>query len=144
MTDSVLERMEFIDTAAQAFFTTRVVKRSLLQHYDDHAAADLASGVIMMVSRGEGEYKQGLGMTAKEGTQTVLFVCHIKVAESVAQVEVEKAEGAMIEEIKSFCRAGVTGMTLKPESFSQSQQLAHPYGWVVATLRAGPPQTSIY
>lgn len=140
MTDNVLIRMDNIETAATAFFTTRVIKRSLLQHYDSHAAGELEKGVIMIISRGESDYKNGLGMTAKEGTQTILFIGHIKVAENSEPVEIEKAEGILIEEIKSFLKLGVPGMSLKPERIDQSQQLAHPYGWVVAKLRAEPPQ----
>jgi len=140
MTDSVLTRMDEIETAAVAFFSTRAVKRSLLQHFTNHAEGELEKGVIMIISRGEGDYKNGLGMTAKEGTQTVLFVCHIKVADDLEPVDVEKAEGALIEEIKSFLKQGVPGMSLKPERFDQSQQLEHPYGWVVAKLKAAPPQ----
>lgn len=140
MTDNVLTRMNDIETAAKEFFTTRVVKRSLLQHYDNHEKGELEKGVIMIISRGESGYKNGLGMIAKEGSQDILFVCHIKVSDSLKPVDVEKAEGALIEEIKSFLKTGVTGMSLKPERIDQSQQLAYPYGWVVAKLRAEPPQ----
>ncbi len=144
MTDNVLTRMDDIETAAKAFFVNRVVKRSLLKHYSDHAAGEIEKGVIAIISRGESEYKNGLGMTAKEGTQSILFVCHIKVDENAEPVEVEKAEGAVIEEIKSFLKQGVPGMSLKPERIDQSQQLAAPYGWVVAKLRAEPPQQGTY
>lgn len=140
MTDNVLTRMDDIETAATDFFATRVIKRSLLQHYDNHDAGELEKGVIMIISRGESGYKNGLGMTAKEGTQEILFVCHIKVLETLEPVDVEKAEGALIEEIKSFLKQGVPGMSLKPERMDQSQQLAYPYGWVVAKLKAEPPQ----
>lgn len=143
MTDNVLTRMDNIETAAKAFFTSRVIKRSLFKHFDDHDKSDIEKGVIMILSRGEAGYKNGLGMTAKEGILTVLFVCHIKLAESATGLEIEKAEGAMIEEIKSFLRVGVPGMSLKPDRIDQSQQLAHPYGWVVAKLRAEPPQHGI-
>lgn len=142
--DNVVTRMDNIEAAAQAFFTARVVKRSLLQNYDAHDQGELEKGVIMIVSDGEGKYKNGLGMTAKEGTQAILFVCHIRVAETDSPVEIEKAEGALIEEIKSFCKQGVAGMSLKPERFQQSRQLAHPYGWVVGTMRAEPSQTGVH
>jgi len=144
MTDNVLTRMDDIETAAKAFFTNRIIKRSLLQHFDNHAAGELEQGVIMIISRGESGYRNGLGMIAKEGTQEILFVGHLKVAEGSQPVEVEKSEGALIEEIKSFLKTGVTGMSLKPERIDQSQQLAAPYGWVVAKLRAEPPQQGTY
>lgn len=142
--ENVVERMDAIETAAQAFFTSRVVKRSLLQSFDDHAPGELEKGVIMIVSSGEGNYRTGLGMTAKEGSQDILFICHLKVAETDSPVEIEKAEGALIEEIKSFCKLGLAGFSLVPERFEQSRQLTHPYGWVYGKITAGPPKTSIY
>lgn len=143
--DSVVLRMDAIETAALAFFTTRKVQRSLLQSFTEHAESDIAKGVIMMVSQGEGNYHNGQGMIAKEGTQNIRFICHLKVDEKTqAQVDVEKAEGALIEEIKAFVRAGVTGMTLVLSKVTQSQQLAYPYGFVVADIQAEPPNQTTY
>ncbi len=50
----------------------------------------------------------------------------------------------LLEEIKSFVQTGVTGMGLYLERLEQSRQLEHPYGWVVAYIKAGPPDQTTH
>lgn len=137
--DRMDERMTAVEAALKAALPTRVVKRSFLKHYDDHAAGEIERGVVMLISADEGGYNTAPGMQAKEGTHRMLLACHIKVAESGAQIDVEKAELKLAEEIKSFVRQGVVGMHVALDRVIHSRQLEYPYGWVVAYLDVGRP-----
>lgn len=137
------DRQAAIVASLTTALSTRIVKRSLL-HYDQHEPGEIETGVVMVISGGESEYSQNLGMTAKEGKHGQLLIGHLKVAEDSAPVDIELAEMALIEEIKTWVRAGVPGMSFEIESAQHSRQLEHPYGWVVVKLNAIPPRTNVY
>jgi hypothetical protein len=137
------DRQTAIVASLSAALSTRTVKRSLL-HYDQHEPGEIEVGVVMVISDGESQYSQNLGMAAKEGKHAQLLICHLKVAEDSSSVAIELAEMALIEEIKSWVRAGVPGMSFEIESSQHSRQLEHPYGWVVVKLNAIPPRTNVY
>jgi hypothetical protein len=137
------DRQTAIVESITAALNNRIVKRSLL-HFDQHEPGEIETGVVMVVSSGESDYSQNLGMTAKEGKHGQLLVCHLKVAEESDKVAIEQAEMALIEEIKAWVRAGVSGMSFEIESAQHSRQLEHPYGWVVVKLNAIPPRTNVY
>jgi hypothetical protein len=137
------DRQTAIAQSITAALSTRIVKRSLL-HFDHHEPGEIETGVVMLISDGEHDYSQNLGMTAKEGKHGQLLVCHLKVDENSPKVAIEQAEMALIEEIKSWVRAGVPGMSFEIESAQHSRQLEHPYGWVVVKLNAIPPRTNVY
>ena len=135
------DRMTAIVESMQAALTTRILKRSLL-HFDGHESGEIEAGVVMVVSGGESDYSNKLGMTALEPKHSLLLICHLKVAEDSAAVAIELAEMALIEEIKSWVRAGVPGMSFEIKSAQHSRQLEHPYGWVVVNINAIPPRTT--
>lgn len=137
------DRLDAIAAALTTALSTRVIKRSLV-HYTDHADADLAAGVVTLLSAGEGGYSNGLGMTAKEGTHKLLLIGHLQLAESADGEAIEAAEIDLIEEIKAFVRSGVTGTSLRLENVIHSRQLERPYGWIVAYIDAGPPRRNTY
>lgn len=112
--------------------------------YDDRNDTELLDGWINIVSAGESDYHNALGMAAKEGTLKVLLICHIKVAEEATSEELQQAEIDLAEEIKGFVRTGVAGMTVVLDSIEQSRLLEHPYGWVVAFLDLRPPASSTH
>ena len=142
--DRLDDRLNAIEAALTTALPTRVIKRAYYRHVQDQAPADLDAGVVMLVSSGESGYRKGVGLVAREGTQDVLLVCHLRVAETASPQDIEAAEIVLIEEIKSFVRAGVAGMTLLLDRVQHSRQQAHPYGWVVATLQAAPPGSNVY
>lgn len=137
------DRQAAIYASLVAALNTHVVKRSLL-HYDQHPQGEVEIGVVMLISDGETQYSQNLGMTANEGKHGQLLIGHLKVAEDSAPVAIELAEMALLEEIKSWVRTGVSGMSFEIESAQHSRQLEHPYGWVVVKLNAIPPRTNVY
>ena len=137
------DRLDALEASLAAALPTRTIKRSLM-HYTDHTDTELAAGVVMLVSGGEGDYNKGLGMVAREGVQRVLLVGHLKVAEDAAGAVVEAAELDLIEEIKAWARTNVPGMSLRLDSVQHSRQIENPYGWLVAYLDAGPPRSTTY
>ena len=132
------DRLDAIETALTAAMPGRVIQRELV-HFDDHAPADISAGVIMIVSTGESNYNNDLGMEAKEGTQQILLIGHIKLPEESTSQAVEDAEINFIEELKGAIRTGVNGMSIALKQVSHSAQLEKPYGWFVASIDAGPP-----
>jgi hypothetical protein len=134
------DRTAAIVASMTAALASRIVKRSLL-HFDGHEPGEIEAGVVMAISDGESEYSTKLGMTALEPKHGLLLVCHLKVDETSPKLAIELAEMALIEEIKSWVRAGVSGMAFEIEDTKHSRQLEHPYGWVVVKINAIPPRT---
>jgi len=148
--DTLPARTDAIEASMRAStaLASRVIKRSYLRHYDEHQAGELEQGVLMLISTGEGGYKNGQGMVAREGVQRLMLVGHVKVSDDLSNDEqglaVEAMEQSMIEEIKAWARAGVSGVGLSIESFQQSRQQSAQYGWIVGYLSAGPPGETTY
>lgn len=137
------DRLDAIETALRAALPTHVIKRSL-KHFTAHAEGEIEQGVVMMVAGGEKDYRRDPGMIAKEGTQRLLLVAHLKAAETDEPTQVEAAELDLAEEIKTFVRSGVSGMTIYLESIEHSRQLDFPYGWLVVYLDVGPPNSGVF
>lgn len=131
--------------ALKSALTTRIIKRTLMD-YRQHKTGEMKTGVVMIVGDGEGSYSQAKAMAAKEGVTYFLLVAHVEVGDSNAATmgqSVEDAEDDLIEEIKSFVKAGIPGMDLKLENVKQSRQLEAPMGWIVAKVSAGAPRSTI-
>jgi hypothetical protein len=141
--DDIRARTAAIIASLEAALPARTIKRGLL-HYDDHGAAELAQGVVMLISDAEQDYSRALGMVAKEPTHRLILVGHLKVAETQTPADLEDAEQDLIEELKAWIRTGLDGMDLLPEAIQQSRQLEHPYGWIVAYVDAVPPRSNLY
>jgi len=137
------DRLDAIETSLIQVLQTRVISRDL-KHYTEQTDADLTAGVVTIVSSGEKDYSKDLGMAARDGTQSVLLVGHLRIAEGMGGKAVEAAELDLIEEIKAWMRAGVTGMSLHLNNVQHSRQLDNPYGWIVAYVDAGPPSQTTY
>lgn len=138
------ERLDAVAASLIAALPARVVKRSRVRHYTEHEEADIEKGVVMLISSGEKDYKRGRGMIAKEGTHSMLLIGHVKSDEDSEPQASEVAELMLIEEIKAFARIPIPGLSLTLAQVHHSQQLEHPYGWVVAYLDAGPPNQNTH
>lgn len=142
------DRLDALQAALVAFYAAlpegerRVVKRGL-KDYREHANADLAKGVVTLVSDSEAGFSTRFGEVARKGAQTVLLVGHLKVAETADPAAVEVLELDMVEQLKTFVRAGVAGIGLLLNDIQTSRQLDHPYGWFVMSITAGPPLSTI-
>lgn len=120
----------------------RVVSPDWHKSYDAYSVDELARGVLQVVSLGEGDYLSGPGTVAREGVQRLAVIGYLKLDDTEHPSALQTAEFTLIEEIKAWARAGVTGIGLRLESVDQSRQLEHPYGWVVAIIQAGPPDST--
>lgn len=136
-------RMDAVETALKAALPTRVIKRAFYRSYKDHKEDELKKGVVTLVSGQERDYNKGLGMVARDGWHRMILIGHLKASKD-DPLEVEKLELALIEEIKSFVKAGIPGMSIDIESAQPSRQQESPFGWVVVYIDAGKPRTSLY
>ena len=131
-------RMALIASTLAGMYPARVVTRSD-RDPSQRDKADLLKGVYAIVSKGEGSYTNVPNYSAQDGRQTVLIVADIQLAETVEPYEIEDAEFALVDEIKYFVRhLPDTLCTMNLESWVQSGQVAHPYGWVVFQLEYVP------
>lgn len=125
-------RMELFKVTLQAFAADRVVTRDLID-FANRTPEELKQGVYTVVSKGESGYANFTGRMAAYGTQGIAIIGQIQVEEDDPPSAIEDAEGEMIEEIKQFANSqlppGLGSFTLL--SVNQSQQLEHPYGWVL-------------
>ena len=137
------DRLDAVEASLASALSTRVISRAL-KHYTDQTDDDLTAGVVTIVSAGEGDYNKGLGMVAREGTQRILLIGHLSVAETTGGKDIEAAELDLIEEIKAWVRQPITGMSLRLDNVQHSRQLEHPYGWLVAYIDIGPPRATTH
>lgn len=140
--DRIDDRLDVFKPALQLALPTRWVEIGLVP-YEDRQKEDLQAGVVNIVSNGEGNYHRGKGMAAREGIHKVLLICHLQVEETQTRAELQQAEIDLMEEIKSFVRTGVAGMTVVLDNLQQSRLLEHPYGWVVAFIELHPPHSHV-
>ena len=138
------DRMAAVLTAMQEYpgLVARVIKRSLT-HYKNQSEYDLKKGILTLVSAGEGDYNQGLGMIARDGTHRMLIIGQLKADDNNPE-SAEDMELDMIEEVKSFVRSGIDGMDLMMDNVKHSRQQEAPYGWFVIYMDAGPQRNSLY
>ena len=146
--DRMDDRMDAVEAALTNTMPNRIIKRALVRAYDDHDEGQIEKGVIMLLSGGEDNYKQGPGMVAKEGTHRMILICHVK-AEHNDNMEamsraVEKTETTLAEEIKNFVRTGITGVKMELERLELSRQVDAPFGFVVAYIDAGAPRQTTH
>jgi len=143
--DRMDDRMDAIFSAIKndtVSLSGYVKKRSRLMHPSQQKPNDLKKGVLMLVSNGESQYSKSQGLIAKKGLHEFLLIGHLKV-DSDKPSDVEKDELDMAENIKTFVRSGVPGMTLFLDSIQNSWQQEAPHGWLVVRLTAAPPGHSL-
>jgi len=144
--DRMDDRLEAIFTAMKTAdaLSAYVKSRSYVPAPAMQDAADLRKGALMLISNGEGHYSKRPGMIAKNGLHNFIVMGHLKVDEHKQDRQaVEDAELDMIENIKTFVRDGIPGMSLTFDDAQNSLQQEHPYGWIYIQLTAGDPSHSI-
>lgn len=123
--------LDGIEASLFARLTGRVVRRGLVDPAQADQA-DLLNGVVCIVARGGGKFANYLGREGQLGAMEVALVCFVKVDDDTQPQAVEQAELALLDELLDWTKNGV-GYAL-PKEWRQSEQLEHPYGWVVLTL----------
>jgi hypothetical protein len=134
------DKLAAFETALRAVVpSTRLVGPGLVP-FTDRTSEELLDGVWNVVPAVEGDYHNGRGMAAREGTLQINLVGHVMVDEILDPGDLQQAEIEMAEEVKAFVRTGaVAGMTMTLERIELSRLLEHPYGWVVAFIDLQPP-----
>lgn len=137
------DRLVALKSAIETAMPNRIAEIGF-RPYTDRTDQELYNSVLNIVSAGEGDYHQGRGMAAREGTVKAHLICHLRVDEKADREELQQTEIDLMEEIKGFVRTGVAGMTLILTDLQQSRMLEHPYGWVVAFLELRPPAANTH
>ena len=126
--------MDAMQSAIAAELPARIVQRGLIDPAQA-ATADLEKGVVCLVSRGGGQFANYLGREGELGRLQVAAVGFLKVAEDSAPQAIEAAELALLQELLDWTgHTNVQGLTALPQEFRQSEQLEHPYGWLMLGL----------
>lgn len=123
--------------ALKTALTGRVVTRDLMPA-NARAAADLAKGVVTLVSDGEYEYRDGLGLEGLGPRHRMVLVGQGRVADDTARSAAEDAELALLAQVRAFVQTGAARMRLVLVRVQQSRQQTHPYWWLTAEIEARP------
>lgn len=125
----------------------RVVQRSLVLDPLSHDPAELARGVVCLVSASGGSFANYRGREGQLGRLALQVVCFLKVPEASAAVAIEQAELALLDEVLAWVGAPLAGLppgaampwdVALPGDWRQSRQQEHPYGWLVLELDVRP------
>ena len=135
------EALEGIKASMQAAMPHRVVQRSLVIDPLNHDPADLAKGLICLVSGGGGQFANYRGREGQLGHAKLGVVAFVKVPEDSEPVAVESAELAVLADVQAWVKN--PGMprpfdSVLPKEFRQSEQRDHPWGWIVIELDVRP------
>jgi hypothetical protein len=127
--------MAALATALAAALPARVVTRDLVE-INLRKEAELRLGIFTPVARGEAGFQNKVrGREADLGTLEVLLIAQIQIASNTAPSAIEDAEGGLIDDVKTLCRAVPNTFDfVYLNSWRNSSQVDHPYGWVVFDL----------
>ena len=130
-----------IEASMQAAMPHRVVQRSLVIDPMNHDPAALAKGVICLVAGGGGQFANYRGREGQLGHAKLGVVAFVKVPEDSKPVAVETAELAVLADVLAWVKN--PGMprpfdSALPKEFRQSEQMDHPWGWIVLELDVRP------
>lgn len=137
MTTPVQEEvMQAIESSLAAAMPTRHVQRKLVDPAAEKAER-LTKGVVCVVSAGGGNFANWPGREGELGTMNVAVVGFLQVGAKDSSEEIEKAELALLGDLLAWCQqehaAPIDAVT--PGDYRQSQQLAHPAGWLALDLK---------
>lgn len=116
---------------------TRVVQRSFVPDLALADEADLRTGLLCLVNEGGADFAQYRGREGELAKLDVACVGYVLVDEAAAPVATEQAELALMQDVLDWVKDPGTPRpysSVLPQSFTQSRQLEHPYGWFVLKL----------
>jgi hypothetical protein len=133
---SLPAQIDALVTRLQTMAPARVVTRDY-RDFADRDPADLAAGVLTVISLGEPSYPDEIYEPGRFGVHDLMVVGQIQLPEDATGSQVEDAEFAVMADIKLAVQdplpADLFGLALR--SFRQSGQLERPFGWVSASLQ---------
>lgn len=113
---------------------TRIIGRSL-KDISCHKDADLVSGVLTLLSTGEGDYQNLNGRLGLDARARAVLIGQLRVGENEESLAIEQAELTLFEEVLDALRTGPMALRcLDLKDFRQSGQIEHPYGWMAVEL----------
>lgn len=130
MSSTIKPILDAVKAALAAAAPTRVVTRKL-EDFSERKSSDLEKGVFTLVSKGEKRIDQFIS------SLNCLLVGQILLGEDSDGEAVEEAELVMLDDVRRFI-SGVQGCQVVMTSWSQSQQIELPYGWIAVELELGP------
>jgi len=130
--------MATLETSLRAALPARTVQRGMVLDPANLKAVQLTAGTLCLVSQGGGGFYNWQGREGDGGDLDVTVVGFVSVAERDATKQLEQAEFLLIEDVLTFCKG--IGMVapldaVVPQSWQQSGQLEHPFGWVTMKLK---------
>ena len=113
----------------------RYVQRSLVVP-GTVARKKLQAGLVCVVSQGGGQFVNLIGRAADLGTVNVGLVGFVAVEDKSEAAEVERAELTLLGEVLNWANTspGAGLDVVEVLDWAQSQQLEHPFGWLVVKL----------
>lgn len=129
------EILDAVEANLAAALPLRHVQRSLVDPANV-PREKLLAGLICLVSRRGGDFANYRGREGDLGTLQASLVCFVQVHEKSAPADVERAELSLLGDLLGWvATAAVPGLDVfYPGDWTQSQQLEHPYGWLVLAL----------
>ena len=134
---SLADALNALKNGMAAAMPARVVTRDLLS-FEQRPQAQLIAGVLTVVSSREGRYANYRGREAQMGRLNVVIVGQVLLPESALPSEVEDAEFAFAEQVKSFLGGVLPVADIQLLETRFSGQMEAPYGWFAMDLEVWP------
>ncbi len=145
--DTLTGKLAAIEASLVQAMPTRIIERGC-NALNDRTSEEVQAGVLNLVLDREHDYAGGRGMVAQNGTLDMLLIGYVTVDENTAdKADLQDTETTLAEEIKAWVKSTLIDlpeMDVMLDSVQLSRQLEFPYGWVIATLKLGPPRTNVY
>lgn len=128
--------LEVLRESLEQAMPLRHVQRGIVDPFQE-ARDRLLDGVVCLVADGGGEFANYYGREGELGRLKVMAVCFVLVGEQTPHQAVEDAELALLAELLAWTnRPAVVqpGWAVLPLNWRCSQQMEHPYGWLVLEL----------
>lgn len=135
MSSTIKPILDAVKAALAAAAPARVTTRKL-EGFAERKASDLEQGVFTLVKKGRRDVDTNISYLK------CLLVGQVLINEDADGEAVEEAELLMEDDVQRFI-GGVQGCHISAPSWSQSQQIELPYGWIAVELEIGPFDLSI-
>ena len=128
--------LEMVKESLAAALPMRHVQRGMVDPANAQRT-QLLDGLVCLVADGGGDFANYYGREGEMGRMKVVAVGFVLVGENTPAQAVEDAELALLKELLAWMNQPSVvqpGWAVLPQSWRCSQQLEHPYGWVVLEM----------
>lgn len=125
--------LDLVEQSLATAMPQRHVQRGLV----DPLAADrekLLNGLVCVVSQGGGQFANTYGREGQLGTMKVALLGFLLVEEDTEPADIERAELDLLRDLLAWTVAPTGLAQALPQDWRQSEQLEHPYGWLMLGL----------